>query len=86
MLRRSSKGFLAVTVSMQGVLSHAAAAGRNKDHIVAVVDVRRAYFTQSLSRRPSSSYLIATTWTPEQDAAGNSGVACTGRDRLHNVK
>ena len=29
---------------MKGVLSHAAAAGRNKDHIVAVVDVRRAYF------------------------------------------
>ena len=29
---------------VKGVLSHAAAAGRNKDHIVAVVDVRRAYF------------------------------------------
>ena len=29
---------------MKGVLNHAAAAGKNKDHIVAVVDVRRAYF------------------------------------------
>ena len=29
---------------MKGVLSHAAAAGRNNDHIVAVVDVRRACF------------------------------------------
>ena len=29
---------------VKGVLSHAAAAGRNKDHVVAVVDVRRAYF------------------------------------------
>ena len=29
---------------IKGVLSHAPAAGRNKDHIVAVVDVRRAYF------------------------------------------
>ena len=29
---------------VKGVLSHAAAAGRNNDHIVAVVDVRRAYF------------------------------------------
>ena len=29
---------------VKGALSHAAAAGRNKDHIVAVVDVRRAYF------------------------------------------
>ena len=29
---------------VKGVLSHAAAARRNKDHVVAVVDVRRAYF------------------------------------------
>ena len=29
---------------VKGALSHAAAAGRNKGHIVAVVDVRRAYF------------------------------------------
>ena len=29
---------------VKGVLSNAAAAGRNKDHVVAVVDVRRAYF------------------------------------------
>ena len=29
---------------MKGVLNHVAAAGRNKDHIVAVVDVRRSYF------------------------------------------
>ena len=29
---------------VKGVLSHAAAVGRNKGHIVAVVDVRRAYF------------------------------------------
>ena len=29
---------------MKGVLSHAAAAGWNEDHIVAVVGVRRAYF------------------------------------------
>ena len=28
---------------VKGVLSHGAAAGRNKDHIVAVCDVRRAY-------------------------------------------
>ena len=28
---------------VKGVLSHAAAAGRNKDHVVAVVAVRRAY-------------------------------------------
>ena len=31
----------------KGVLSHAAAAGRKKDHVVAVVDVRRAYFQGS---------------------------------------
>ena len=29
---------------VKGVLSHAAAAGKSKDHVVAVVDVRRAYF------------------------------------------
>ena len=29
---------------MKGVLSHAAAAGKNKDHVVAVVNVRCAYF------------------------------------------
>ena len=29
---------------VKGVLSHAAAAGRNKDHVVAVFDVRRAFF------------------------------------------
>ena len=29
---------------VKGVLSHAAAVGRNKDHVVAVVDVRCAYF------------------------------------------
>ena len=29
---------------VKGVLSHVAAAGRNKDHVVAAVDVRRAYF------------------------------------------
>ena len=29
---------------VEGVLSHAAAAGKSKDHVVAVVDVRRAYF------------------------------------------
>ena len=29
---------------VKGVLCHAAAAGRNNDHIVAVVDVRRAHF------------------------------------------
>ena len=33
---------------VKGVLSHAAAAGRNKDHIVAVVDVRRTYFCAEL--------------------------------------
>ena len=29
---------------VKGVLSHVAAAGKSKDHVVAVVDVRRAYF------------------------------------------
>ena len=29
---------------VKGVLSHVAAAGRDNDHIVAVVDVRRSYF------------------------------------------
>ena len=29
---------------VKGVLSHAAAAGKSKDHVVAVVDVRRTYF------------------------------------------
>ena len=29
---------------VKGVLGHAAAAGKSKDHVVAVVDVRRAYF------------------------------------------
>ena len=33
---------------VKGVLSHAVTAGRNKDHIVAVVDVRRAYFYTGL--------------------------------------
>ena len=33
---------------VKGVLSHAAAAGRNKDYTVAVVDVRRAYFHAEL--------------------------------------
>ena len=34
---------------VKGALCHAAAAGRNKDHIVAVVDVRRAYFERRAS-------------------------------------
>ena len=29
---------------VKGILSHVAAAGKSKDHVVAVVDVRRAYF------------------------------------------
>ena len=29
---------------VKGVLIHAAAAGKSKDHVVTVVDVRRAYF------------------------------------------
>ena len=51
-LHCSSFEWMALTVSITlqllgvevGVLSHAAAAGGNKDHIVAVVDVRRASF------------------------------------------
>ena len=31
-------------LEVKGVLSHAVAAGRNKDHSVAVVEVRRSYF------------------------------------------
>ena len=34
---------------VKGALSHAAAAERNKDHTVAVVDVRRAYFERRAS-------------------------------------
>ena len=61
---------------MKGVLIHAAAAGRNKGHIVAAVDVRRAYFFESLSHRPSLNCLTTTTLTPGHDAAGDWGVAC----------
>ena len=53
-LHRSANGWTGLTVSIyaptpgldlvKGVLSHAAAAGKSKDHVVAVVDVRRAYF------------------------------------------
>ena len=37
-------------------------------------------FTQSLSQRRSSGCLTTTTWTTVKDAAGDCGVACTGRD------
>ena len=45
-LRRSSNGWMAPTVNMtlQLLLSHVAAAARNKDRLVPFVDVRRAYF------------------------------------------
>ena len=98
-LHRRSKGWMSPTVSitlptpglelLKGALSHAAAAGRNKDHIVTVADVRRAHLTQSLSRRRSSTCLSTTTSTPGLDAAGDGSVACGGRDRLQgrgNVK
>ena len=45
-------------VLVKGVLSHAAETGRNKDHIVAVVGVRRAYYHAEPRRRSSS---LATT-------------------------
>ena len=50
---------------VEGLLSHAAAAAENNDHIVAVVDVRRAS--------------TAATWTPGPNAAGDCGTACSGR-------
>ena len=36
---------------VEGVFSHAAAAGKSKDHVVAVVDVRRACFYEALPFR-----------------------------------
>ena len=48
---------------VKGVLSHAAAAGSNKDHIVAVVEVRAS------SKDGSSNCLTTTTSTPGQYAA-----------------
>ena len=56
---------------VKGVLSHAAAAGKSRDHVVAVVDVGRVHISmQSLSQRRSSSCLTTSTSTPGQDAAG----------------
>ena len=45
-LRRSSNGWIGPTVNMtlQLLLSHVAAAAKNKDHLVPFVEVRRAYF------------------------------------------
>ena len=37
---------------------------------------------------PTASFtlqLLQSTWTRGQDAAGNCGVACTGRDRLQGI-
>ena len=57
-MHESTNGWTSPTVSIyaptaglervKGVLSHVAAAGRNKDHVVAFVDVRRACFNAEL--------------------------------------
>ena len=62
---------------VKGVLSHAAAAGRNEDHTVAVVDVRRAYFcaeplpkTFELLDRHLDKMLRETEALPVRDETG----------------
>ena len=66
---------------IKGVLSHAAAAGKNKDRIVAVVDVSRAYFYAE----PLPKTFVELPDRCGQDAAGDCGAACTGRDRLDGL-
>ena len=62
---------------------------KEQDHIVALVDVRRAYFSAELLPTTLVELFDYVTWIPGQDAAGDCGVACTGRGRLQgrgNVK
>ena len=67
------------------VLSHVATAGRNKDHIVAVVDVRRACFYAEPLPKTFVELPDHCDLDTRHDAAGDCGAACTGRDRLEGL-
>ena len=55
---------------VKGVLSHASAAGTNKDHVVAAVDVRRVYFcAEPLQKTFVRTARLLRSRHPGQDAA-----------------
>ena len=74
---------------VKGVLSHVAAAGRDKDHVVAVVDIRCAY----VHAEPLPKTFVELPHYYDLDTltrcCGRVRRVCTGRDRMQgrgNVK